>query len=165
MGKRSSHSRCSQIAQGCQTDAGLLEGLGHEQPWFYGKTLFARLCSMEPSFDRPARRDYRGRNRKATMHRPSGRTGHPRKLLCLEMSKVWFHFRKRERRVKTPKALQWHEGEAMSPLDPVPLKAMAAKCPECGSFAFSIFQIEGHDHAHLECCACGVSYCYKGKCL
>lgn len=41
--------------------------------------------------------------------------------------------------------------------------ATSAIC-DCGCPFFATFQVEGTDHPHLQCAACGVSYCPGGKC-
>ncbi len=34
----------------------------------------------------------------------------------------------------------------------------------CGGEAFGVFQILGQSHPHLQCVACGSSYCLGGQC-
>ncbi len=41
-------------------------------------------------------------------------------------------------------------------------KAFIARCPDCGSTSFMVWQIEGHGHFHLECHTCHVSFCPAG---
>lgn len=42
------------------------------------------------------------------------------------------------------------------------VKAKIAQCAQCDGLAFGTFQIEGHDHFHLQCVDCGTSYCPQG---
>ncbi len=35
---------------------------------------------------------------------------------------------------------------------------------DCGGEAFGVFQILGQSHPHLQCVACGLSYCLGGQC-
>lgn len=41
-------------------------------------------------------------------------------------------------------------------------KADFAVCKECGYDIFMIFEVEGHDHPHFQCCGCGTSFCSVG---
>ncbi len=37
-----------------------------------------------------------------------------------------------------------------------------AVCDVCDSQEFIVFQLDGHDHLHLQCAVCRKSYCPKG---
>jgi hypothetical protein len=37
-------------------------------------------------------------------------------------------------------------------------------CEDCGAAEFLIYQIMGQSHHHLQCVACGTSYCLGGEC-
>ena len=32
-------------------------------------------------------------------------------------------------------------------------------CPDCKGESFLVYTVQGHDHPHLQCARCGVSYC------
>lgn len=44
------------------------------------------------------------------------------------------------------------------------IKAHVCACSDCGCRAFHVFQIDGHDHWHMQCYRCGVSYCCGKHC-
>lgn len=36
-------------------------------------------------------------------------------------------------------------------------------CPDCKGEAFVVYTVKGHDHPHLQCARCGVSYCTSDR--
>lgn len=48
-------------------------------------------------------------------------------------------------------------------MDGVSRKARQPICP-CGCDLFLIFQLESQNHWHIQCSACGDSYCPSGVC-
>jgi hypothetical protein len=36
-------------------------------------------------------------------------------------------------------------------------------CPQCGKDGFNLFRIKGHNHIHLQCLGCEMSFCPMGE--
>ena len=60
------------------------------------------------------------------------------------------------------------DAEVTSLVDGQIVKAKVFLCPECGEGfgppLFTIFQIDGHDHVHLQCGYCDETYCTAEQC-
>lgn len=47
---------------------------------------------------------------------------------------------------------------------PVEQTATLYCCPDCKTDRFIVYQVDGHDHHHIECVKCKASFCFGGEC-
>lgn len=57
-------------------------------------------------------------------------------------------------------SLKSYDGVMSNVITAVELKQVSVfYCGKCGSAAFTLFELPGQDHMHLQCRGCGMEYC------